>query len=90
VNGQARLTADASATGHFERRGKHPRSVIVIRTEEVYFQCAKALMRAGLWTRKGDADGLPSAGQFIREMQAGFDADSYDSGYAEYARDRMW
>ena len=90
VNGRARLTADSSATGQFEQRGKNPGSVIVIRAEEVYFQCAKALMRAGFWTRKGDANGLPSAGQFIREMQAGFDADSYDAGYADHARGRMW
>jgi len=90
VNGEARLTADASATNSFEQGGKHPKAVIVIRTEEVYFQCAKALMRSGLWTREGDAEGLPTAGQFVREMQAGFDAEGYDAGYADYARGRMW
>jgi len=90
VNGRARLTADASATGAFEQAGKHPRSVIVIGVQEVYFQCAKALMRSGLWTRQGDAEGLPTAGQFIREMQDAFDAEGYDAGYAEYARGRMW
>ena len=90
VNGRARLTADASATGHFEQAGKHPRAVIVIGVQEVYFQCAKALMRSGLWTRQGDAEGLPTAGQFIREMQDAFDAEGYDAGYAEYARGRMW
>ncbi len=90
VNGQARLTADAGATGSFEQAGRHPRSVIVIGVEEVYFQCAKALMRSGLWTRRGDAEGLPTAGQFIREMQDAFDAEGYDAGYAEYAKGRMW
>jgi uncharacterized protein len=90
VNGRASLTADAEATASFEQRGKHPRSVIVIATDEVYFQCAKALMRSAFWSREGDADGLPTAGQFAREMQAGFDADSYDSGYADYAKGRIW
>lgn len=90
VNGRARLTADADATDSFEQGGNHPRSVIVIGIEEVYFQCAKALMRSGLWTRQGDGYGLPSAGQFLREAQTGFDAEGYDAGYADDAKGRMW
>ena len=90
VNGRAVLTADTSVTGQFEQRGKQPKTVIVVTPEEIYFQCAKAIMRSGLWTRGDDSAGIPSAGQFVKEMQADFDAESYDSGYAEYAKTRMW
>lgn len=90
VNGTARLTADTAITASFEQRGKHPRSVIVIHITEVYFQCAKAIMRAGLWLRGDESAALPTAGEMIREADAGFDAQGYDATYPEQAKERMW
>lgn len=89
VNGRAVVTDDLAVTASFEQRGKHPKTVIVVTVAEVYFQCAKALMRSGLWARD-DSAGLPTAGQFIVEMDAGFDADGYDQGYLAEAPKRMW
>ena len=77
-------------TAPFVREGKHPKTVIVIHVGEVYFQCAKALMRSELWTAQDDAKHAPTAGQFVKELQDGFDAEAYDQGYAAYAKDRMW
>ncbi len=90
VNGSAILTADSSVTGAFEQNGKHPRSVIVITLAEVYFQCAKALMRSRLWISGDESGGLPTAGQFLHEVDDSLDAESYDAGYPEYAAERMW
>ena len=90
VNGTAVLTTDETITARFEQKGKHPRTVIVVRVAEVYFQCAKALMRSRLWESGDESDSVPTAGDFISELQAGFDARAYDEGYAEYAKDRMW
>jgi hypothetical protein len=89
VNGQAVLTADPEVTTTFEQRGKHPRVVIVLTATEVYFQCAKAVMRAGLWSRD-DSAGLPTAGQFIAEQDPAFDAAPYDRTYPDEAPKRMW
>jgi len=89
INGTAVLSDDAAITGSFEQKGKHPRSVIVITVIEAYFQCAKAIMRSELWTAE-PAQGLPTAGQMIKEQQAEFDGQSYDDNYAEYAKTRMW
>lgn len=89
VNGHAVLTDDPAITRSFARNGKHPKTVIVIAVAEAYFQCAKAIMRAGLWTRD-DSAGLPSAGDLIKDLDGAFDAAGYDSGYAEYAKTRMW
>ena len=50
VNVPARLTADMDLRAQFERDGKTPRTVIVIRVAEVYSQCARALQRSALWT----------------------------------------
>lgn len=90
VNGRAKLTADTAVTGTFEQNGRHPRSVIVVDLEEVYFQCAKALMRSALWSPASGADDLPTAGDFLKEVDENVDAASYDAGYAEYAKPRMW
>lgn len=90
VNGDAKLTADAALCAEFERKGKSPRTVIVVALREVYFQCAKALMRSSLWSTEHDLEGLPTAGVFLREVTEGFDADAYDAGYPEYAEPRMW
>ncbi|MBY4894556.1 pyridoxamine 5'-phosphate oxidase family protein [Rhodobacteraceae bacterium N5(2021)] len=89
INGTAVLTDDPDVTSTFEQRGKHPRSVIVVTTGEVYFQCAKAIMRAGLWTRD-DAEGLPKAGDFITDVDPAFDGKTYDAEYPVKAPERMW
>ncbi|MCJ2177104.1 pyridoxamine 5'-phosphate oxidase family protein [Novosphingobium album (ex Hu et al. 2023)] len=90
VNGDAIVTTDDELVRSFERDGKAPRTVIVITVREVYFQCAKALMRSGLWSGEDHSSSVPTAGQFIKELQSGFDAEAYDEGYREYARTRMW
>ncbi|MEO1153434.1 MAG: pyridoxamine 5'-phosphate oxidase family protein [Pseudomonadota bacterium] len=89
VNGTAVLTAEADVTGRFARNAITPKTVIMVTIGELYFQCAKALMRSELWSAAPETD-LPSAGDFIREFTDGFDAKAYDDGYPEYAKPRMW
>ncbi|MFK7912289.1 MAG: pyridoxamine 5'-phosphate oxidase family protein [Pseudomonadales bacterium] len=90
VNGTATLTADPAITGHFSANGKQPKTVIVVQVKEAYFQCAKALMRSKLWDPVAAQPDIPSAGDFLQEVSAGFDGKAYDEGYADYAKDRMW
>lgn len=90
VNGTARLTADEALCARFERDGKRPRTVIVIALAEVYSQCARALIRAGLWT--GDqSTGLPSVGAMLRELtDGGIDGAVYDAAWPGRAKATMW
>jgi PPOX class probable FMN-dependent enzyme len=90
VNGSAELSVDEKVTGEFARDGKVPKTVIVVDARDLYFQCAKALMRSELWFSESEPQRLPTAGQFIREVDEGFDSESYDTGYAEYAKSKMW
>ena len=90
VNGNAKLSDDPNVTHRFDRKGRTPKSVIVVTIAEAYFQCAKALMRSGLWKGNRDAVGLPTAGEFLKEIEAGFDAAQYDTSYPESAKNRMW
>ena len=89
VNGTARLTADAALRARFEKGGKTPATVIVIRIAEVYSQCARALMRADLWGG-GQTDDLPSIGDMLREAKDGFDGASYDRDWPARAAKSLW
>ncbi|PLL14374.1 pyridoxamine 5'-phosphate oxidase [Tabrizicola sp. TH137] len=91
VNGSARLTADPDLRARFDRNGLQPRSVIVIAIAEVYSQCARAVLRAGLWTGGDQSAGLPSIGQMLDEATAGqIDGAAYDAGWADRAKGTMW
>ena len=90
VNGVARLTADPGLTARFERGGARPRTVIVVRISEVYSQCARALIRARLWTAGDESAGLPSVGELLAEAKAGFDGASYDAEWSGRAAATMW
>lgn len=90
VNGTARLTADAEMCARFEQKGRHPATVIVISVAEVYTQCARALMRAGLWSRD-DSAGLPTAGEILAEASSGDEGGAeYDAAWNARAAQTMW
>lgn len=90
VNGRAVLTDDEALRGSFARGTTLPATVIVIEIAEVYTQCAKALLRSGLWGRD-DRDSVPTTGQILAEMTDGEDGGAaYDADYERNARPRMW
>ncbi|MGO4852494.1 MSMEG_1061 family FMN-dependent PPOX-type flavoprotein [Phaeovulum sp. W22_SRMD_FR3] len=91
VNGTARLTADEGVLARFERDGKRPRTVAVVTVAEVYSQCARALMRARIWTDGNQAAGLPSVGDMLREItEGGIDGAAYDAQWPVRAAGTMW
>ena len=91
VNGTARLTADAGLRARFARGDLTPRTVIVVRIAEVYSQCARALIRSGLWTDGPQNEGLPTVGDMLREATAGaIDGAAYDASWADRAKGTMW
>ncbi len=90
VIGSAVVSIEAAQLQRFNKEGKVPTTVIVISVQEVYFQCAKALMRSDLWNSENRVTQLPTAGDFLKEQQADFDAKTYDNDYPVYAKDRMW
>lgn len=90
VNGQARVSMDEALRARFDDRGRLPRSVIVIRIAEVYTQCSRAPMRAGLWGRD-DSAGLPTMGQILAEQTDGEEGGvAYDAAWAGRAAKTMW
>ena len=90
VNGRARVTADAGLRARFGRGGKLPATVIVIEIAEIYIQCARAVMRAGLWSRD-DSAGLPSLGDILAEMTDGAEGGAaYDAEWSGRAPGTLW
>ena len=90
VNGHGYLTDDAVLRAKFEKNGRLPATVIVIEIAEIYTQCARALMRAGTWSRD-DAQGLPTMGEILAEITDGqVGGESYDATWGPRAKKTMW
>ena len=91
VNGQAYLSDDADLRARFEKKGRLPATVIVIKIAEIYTQCARALMRAGIWAGVDDAQGLPSVGDMMAEITNGEEGGAaYDQAWGARAAKTMW
>ena len=77
----------------FMMDGKPPRSVAVIDVETIFFQCARAILRADLWNpaKHVDPASLPTPGQILAgltENRVG--GEPYDKEWPERARKSMW
>lgn len=91
INGTAYLSVDTDTIARFDKKGAQPKCVIVFSVGEVYFQCAKALMRSKLWDTGRDKNtAVPTAGDFLKESDSAFESEEYDAGYPEYAKTRLW
>ncbi len=93
VNGRAVISADPDLLESFAIDGKAPRTVIVITVEEAYFQCARAIVRAGLWKVESHVDPatLPSPGAMLAAVTAGeVGGEAYDREWPDRAAKTLW
>jgi len=93
VNGRAQVSADPDLLASFEIGGKAPRTVIVMTVEEIYFQCARAIVRSELWNpdRRVDPRDLPTPGQILTGMSDDrVGGEEYDKAWPERARQSLW
>lgn len=93
VNGHAAITTDDALCRSFEVDGKAPRSVLIIHIQSTYFQCARAIVRSGLWdpalhTTQGD---VPTPGQVLQQTSDGqINATAYDTEWPTRAAGSLW
>ena len=93
INGRAHLSIDPDLLQSFEMERKQPRSVIVMKVEDVYFQCARAIVRSDLWNpdKRLDPGSLPSAGQILAGMSRNrVGGEDYDREWAGRAKETLW
>ncbi len=70
INGKASFTTDPSLLEPMAVRGKVPRSGLVIKVEEVFLHCAKALIRSKLWDPETQVErsAFPTLGQVFKDQ----------------------
>src|ERR1700732_2118938 len=93
VNGRARVSANADLLASFKVDGKAPRTVIVMTVDEIYFQCARAIVRSDLWNpdRRVDPKSLPTPGQILAAMsRSRVGGEDYERAWPEGARQTRW
>ena len=93
LNGSAHLEVSEELLKSFEVDGKPPRSVIVVRVNEVYFQCARAIVRSDLWNpaRHIDPKKLPTPGQILACLSnKRVGGEEYDKAWPARAERTMW
>jgi PPOX class probable FMN-dependent enzyme len=93
VNGRAVLSDDSDLLASFAVDGAAPRTVMVITVEEAYFQCARAIVRSGLWTAEARVDPatIPSPGDMLAAVTAGeVGGEGYDRDWPQRAATTLW
>jgi PPOX class probable FMN-dependent enzyme len=93
VNGRAVISADPALLDSFTVDGKAPRTAMIVTVEEAYFQCARAIVRSGLWKAEAQVDptSIPSPGAMLAAMTAGeVGGEVYDREWPDRAAKTMW
>ena len=93
VNGKAHLSIDEDLLASFAVDGKAPRSVIIVETQAVYFQCARAIVRSKLWSSEVQVDPktLPTPGDVLAALTNGeVGGKPYDDAWWERAQKTLW
>jgi len=93
INGCARVDTDADLCASFVVDGKAPRSVVVMTVEAIYFQCARAIIRSGIWNPESQVEpgSLPTPGDILAAVSDGrVGGKAYDDEWPERAAKSMW
>ena len=93
VNGTAQISVDPALIARCLVDGKAPTTVLVIRVEAVFFQCARALIRSRLWAADAQVarNTLPSNGEILATLsQNAIDGAAYDRDLPERQRTTLY
>ncbi len=91
VGGTARITTDPMLRAALAHGGREPATVLRIAVEEVFMQCSRAVVRAGLWGERRPPPGAPTAGQLLASATGGkVDAASYDAELPGRVRETLY
>lgn len=87
VNGKAHISVAPALLSRFLVQGKPPRAVLVIKVDEAFAHCPKALVRSNLWqaSGRGRPAGVPGIGEFAAFRDSGDRAyaEKYNADYAK-------
>ena len=90
INGTAHIDTDPLLLNRFSNEKNLPKSCIVVKVEEMFLHCAKALMRSKLWSQdiQIERSEFPTMGQMLKD-QLGTDGapESYQDMVKRYMPD---
>ncbi len=93
VVGRAEISVDPALLARFAMNGRLPKCVLRISVDSVFFQCARAIRRSGLWTAAGDGaiPPVPSPGTILAAITGSdFDAAAYDRDLPARHRETLY
>ncbi|MEO1330984.1 MAG: MSMEG_1061 family FMN-dependent PPOX-type flavoprotein [Pseudomonadota bacterium] len=92
IRGRARLSVDPDRRARFAMEDRPPTLVTLVAIERVCFQCARAVMRAQLWSPEAwpDPETLPTVGRMNANPDPDFDVEAYDQGLRERQLGSLW
>lgn len=92
VNGKATITTDDSLLEPFSVNGKQPRTGLVVKVDEAFLHCAKALMRSKLWDpeRHIDRKSFPSLGRILADQTGVQSPEVAEAAVEEAYRTRLY
>jgi PPOX class probable FMN-dependent enzyme len=70
VNGTAEITTKTELLLRWDRNGKRPKAAVLVKIQDAFLHCGKALIRARLWDDdyKIDRAELPPYGQMLKDQ----------------------
>ena len=91
VNGTAAISTEPALLERFAVNNQLPKTVLRIAVDTVFFQCSRAILRAGLWdvTTQIPRQSLPSTGSSLRQI-AEIDGDAYDKALPERLKNSLY
>ncbi|MEO7403423.1 MAG: pyridoxamine 5'-phosphate oxidase family protein, partial [Burkholderiales bacterium] len=93
INGRARILVDAALAATFTINDKVPVTLLEVTTDQVYYQCPKALIRSKLWAAesKVERSTVPSSGQILQEITRNeINAAEYDASYPDRIKQTIY
>ena len=91
IGGRASLTTDPALRSRLAHGGREPATVIRVSVEEVFMQCARAVLRSRLWAGAARPGGVPTAGELLASATGGaVDAAEYDAAQPERIAETLY
>lgn len=93
VNGRARISAEPALLARLAAQGAAPKCVLEITVDEVFFQCARAIVRSNLWAplAADAARPVPSPGAMLAALSDDeIGGAAYDAGLVERQRASLY
>jgi PPOX class probable FMN-dependent enzyme len=91
VRGRAEICVAPELLDSFAVAGKSPICVLRVSVDKVFFQCARSILRSGLWGEGSDTSNVPTPGTILAAVTRGdIDGAAYDTALPKRQRESLY